>query len=112
MAALAVLSVCSTALQTVALFLFIHDPSHVIRCVLLPYPFRLGTYGLVIWHATRLGYLRWGEFHLRRQGCRALLQSALPIGFSSATILLYYNSESVVLAMSANIRLAEVSESR
>ncbi len=43
--------VVSQVLMLPALFLFIHNPTHVVRYVLLVYPFRIGVIG--IWPGTR-----------------------------------------------------------
>lgn len=97
MAPLAGASVAVHLLQTIALFLFIHEPAHVMRYVLLPYPFRLALNGFTIWYATRHHLLDWRGVNLSLSGARSLLQAAIPLGLSQVAILLYYNSDAIFL---------------
>jgi O-antigen/teichoic acid export membrane protein len=95
----AILSVCLSALHAVALVLIISDPSHVTRYVLLPYPFQLARIAFTGWYAHNLGYLRWRALRFGFHGSAALLKAALLLSLSGAAVLVYYNSDTVILGL-------------
>ena len=99
MVPLAALSFCSSALQTAALFVLIHDPSHVTRFVLLPYPFRVASLAFIVWYSVRCGFLQLSELRVTMRGAGRVLRQGLPIALSSATIVLYYNFDSLLLGL-------------
>ncbi len=93
----ALTEVASQLLMLPAIILFIHSPAHVVRYVLLAYPLRIGAILYLAWYANRHGLLRWGEIHLTLKGAMPLVRAAVPLGFSQAAILLYYNFDAIFL---------------
>jgi O-antigen/teichoic acid export membrane protein len=89
--------VVSQVLMLPALFLFIHNPTHVVRYVLLVYPFRIGVIVYLAWYAGRRHLLEWKEVRPTLQGSGALLKQALPLGLSQGAILLFYNFDAIFL---------------
>jgi len=82
MAAPAVFSVLATALQTFAFVLFVHDPSHLYRYVLIPYPFRIASLGFSIWYANHLGLMPWRSLRLALAGTAALVKESVPMALA------------------------------
>jgi O-antigen/teichoic acid export membrane protein len=94
---LSVASIVSTVLQALCLILLVNEPSHTVRYILLAYPFRLGLSAFMFWYALKFGILTWRSLHPTLKGGWALISSALPIGLSQSAILLYYNSDAILL---------------
>lgn len=97
MAPAAFAEVISQVLMLPALVLFIHNPTHVIRYVLLGYPFRIGTIVYLMWYAGHHRLLRWREIRPTLHGSLALVKEAVPLGLSQVAILLYYNFDAIFL---------------
>ena len=89
--------IVSQVLMLPALFLFIHSPTHVVRYVLLAYPFRIGVIIYLAWYASRRHLLAWKDVRPTLRGSGALLKQALPLGLSQGAILLYYNFDAIFL---------------
>jgi O-antigen/teichoic acid export membrane protein len=94
---LSIASVVSNALQALSLILLVHEPSHIVRYILLAYPFRLGLYGFMLLYGLRNRLLSWASLRPTIVGGWSLLGSSLPIALSQSAILLYYNSDAVFL---------------
>jgi O-antigen/teichoic acid export membrane protein len=97
MTPLAAASAVSSVLHALSLILLVHEPAHVVRYVLLAYPFRLGLYGFMLYYGLRYRLLDWHSLRPTLIGGWNLLHSALPIGLSQVAILLYYNSDAIFL---------------
>ncbi len=97
MAPAAFATVVSQLLMVPALFLFIHGPSHVIRYVLLGYPFSLGMLVYLIWYASHHRLFRWEEIRPTLRGSLALVKEAVPVGLTGGAVLLYYNFDAILL---------------
>ncbi len=94
---LSVASIVSNVLQALCLILLVDQPSHTARYILLAYPFRLGLSAFIFWYALRFGILTWRSLRPTLEGGWTLLCSALPLGLSQSAILLYYNSDAIIL---------------
>jgi O-antigen/teichoic acid export membrane protein len=94
---LSVASMLSNVFQALFLVLLVHEPSHVVRYVLLAYPFRLGFSAFMLQYCRRQGLLRMRSLRPTLEGGWTLLVGALPIALSQSAILLYYNSDAIFL---------------
>lgn len=90
-------SLACAAMQVSCLFLLVRHPEHVYRYVLLPLPFRLLLTAFAAYYASARGMLSWRRVRFSLRGSGKLLNASLPIGFSMATVLLYYNFDNVLL---------------
>jgi O-antigen/teichoic acid export membrane protein len=68
----------------------------------LGYPFQLGLIGFLLWYATRNRLLQWSEVRPAFRGAWSLVKEALPLGLSQVAILLYYNSDVIMLGVWSN----------
>ena len=97
MAILASANVAINVLQALFLVLLVHEPSDIVRYVLLAYPFRLALYGFMLYYSVRHKLLAWCSLRSALVGGWDLMRAGFPIGLSQVAILLYYNSDSIFL---------------
>jgi O-antigen/teichoic acid export membrane protein len=94
---LTIASVISSVLQALCLLLLVHEPAHVLRYVLIAYPFRLGLYAFIIYYGTRHQLINWNSMRPTLVNGWNLALTAFPIGLSQLAALIYYNSDTVFL---------------
>lgn len=99
MASPAIAQIVSQVLRLAALTLLVHEPAHLSRYVLLAYPLQLGLIGYLGWYANHHGLLRWTEVRPSLRGAWPLFLAALPFGLSQGAVLLYYNSDAILLGV-------------
>ncbi len=104
MPAVAGLNVALQLLQLPAFVLLLHRPADLTLFVLIPYPFRIALIGYTAWYCARHDLIRWRDVRFRLAGSMALLREAMPIGLSQAAVLLYYNTDAIILGAFAGDR--------
>jgi len=100
MASVAMVEVLSQVLQLAAVLVLIHAPEHLYRYAVLAYPFRLLVIGYCAWRAAREQLFSWREVRVSLWKSWPLVKEAMPLGFSQAAILLYYNFDAILLGFS------------
>lgn len=81
------------------LFWLVHSPDHLVRYVIYVYPIRIAQQAFLLWYVTHIGLLRWKDLAFSLKGAGWLLKQAVPLGLSSIAILLYYNSDAIILGI-------------
>ncbi|MDB5358165.1 MAG: polysaccharide biosynthesis protein [Phycisphaerales bacterium] len=81
------------------LFLLIRGPEHLVRYVVYAYPIRAAQQAFVLWYVFHVGLLRWKDVVFSLKGSIWLVKEAIPLGLSSVAILLYYNSDAIILGI-------------
>jgi O-antigen/teichoic acid export membrane protein len=104
MPAIAGVNVVLQLLQLPAFVLLLHRPADVTLFVLIPYPFRIALIAYTGWYCVRHDLVRLRDLRFRLRGASALLREAMPIGMSQAAVLLYYNTDAIILGIFAGNR--------
>lgn len=84
-------------LQLAALFLLVRESSDLIRYILYPYPFVIGTALVVAWFIRKHGKLDVNRLKFSLQGTGRMLRESYPLGLSQVATLLYFNSDAIFL---------------
>lgn len=108
MAPAAIAQVVAQILQVPTLVWLVLEPAHIVRYVVLGYPFQLGLIGFLFWYTTRHRLLQWSEVRPTFHGAWPLIKEALPLGLSQAAILLYYNFDTILLGFWSGDRVVGI----
>ncbi|MDB5407868.1 MAG: Membrane protein involved in the export of O-antigen and teichoic acid [Rhodospirillales bacterium] len=88
------------ALQLPALILLVHGPDDVVIYVICNVPFTIAGLACKIWYLRKCGLFSLTQFQPTLAGGGRMLSEAWPMALSQAAVLIYTNSDAVILGFS------------
>lgn len=104
MTPLAVATMIIASTQALVTILFVRSPEDLIVYAVITYPFRIALSTFQIGFAAKYGLVAWRRIRPTLRGAKKLVVEALPIGLSSVSTMLYYNSDAIILGATRGAR--------
>lgn len=83
--------------RTLCIFLLIRHPADVFWYALIAYPFQIVGTVLIVFYTARHGMVDWLKVRPTLRGAWAFFKESMPIGLTTASIMIYYNSDVVIM---------------
>ena len=99
MVPLAMLTTVNAIIRTGLIVLLIRNPSDMFIYAAIAYPFQLMSTIFQIIYVQKKGFIDWQQVRFTTDGAKSLILEALPIGLSSVSTMLYYNSDVLILGV-------------
>lgn len=91
-------------IRTACIILFVRNPADVFLYAIIAYPFQIVATVFIVFYTSRIGAVQWLDVRPTLRGAATLFKESLPIGLTSATALIYYNSDVIILGTSQTAR--------